>query len=342
MNFKNKVLSKSNQYVYYKNNYEKLLKENEELKERIKFISNQRRIQNNAGSFCDWEYVDYFYRDDFGEKLEEMLKGLPEESQNFFKFAFLRSIAVNFIKRDTLFNNFEVKEQKRFSDFELEHMSENKILDYEFVDNNFNLHCFANDPFNDDDKVFLEDKDIIDAGAYTGDSSIFLSNLTSRNVYSFEPFSGSYEKLVQNIKLNNIANIIPVQSSLSDKDGEMELYLAGDNYQGITSNSNRRNYNQSFTVQSRTIDSYVKENNLKVGLIKVDVEGEERNLLKGAINTIKTQKPILFLSIYHSVNDFFEIKPWIDNLNLGYEFILSKEQPWTFIADTILECRAYD
>lgn len=342
MNFKNRILSKSNQYTYYKENYEKLLEENKELKERIKFISNQKRIQDNAGSFCGWEYIDYFYREDFGDKMAEMLKGLPKESQNFFRFAFLRSIAVNFMKRDTLFNNFEVEEQKRLSEFELEYMSENKILDYEFVDNNFNLHFFANNPFNEADKDFLKDKDIIDAGAYTGDSAISLSNLTSRNIYSFEPFKESYEKLVQNVKLNNITNIIPVQAALTDKNGDMELYLSGNNYQGVTSNSNIRDYDTSFSVQSMTIDSYVEENNLNVGLIKVDVEGEEKNLLKGAINTIKTQKPILLLSIYHSVHDFFDIKPWIDNLNLGYEFVLSKEQPWTFIADTILECRAYE
>ena len=176
-------------------------------------------------------------------------------------------------------------------------MSENKILDYEFVDNNFNIHCFANNPFNDKDKEFLKDKDIIDAGAYTGDSSISLSNLTSSNVYAFEPFQESYEKLVQNIKLNNITNIVPVQASLSDKNGEMELYVSGDNYQGITSDSNRRKFDNSFSIQSMTIDSYVEENNLNVGLIKVDVEGEEKNLLKGAINTLKTQKPILFLHV---------------------------------------------
>ena len=78
----------------------------------------------------------------------------------------------------------------------------------------------------------------------------------------------------------------------------MELYVSGDNYQGITSDSSRRKFDNSFSIQSMTIDSYVEENNLNVGLIKVDVEGEEKNLLKGAINTLKTQKPILFLSIY--------------------------------------------
>ena len=187
MSFKDKLLAKSNQYNYYKDNYEKLLEENKKLKERIKFISNQKRIQDNAGSFCDWDYINYFYRNDFGDKLEEMLKDLPVESQNFFRFAFLRTIAVNFIKRDTLFNNFEVSEQKRFSEFEINNISGNKIDGYEFTDNNFNIHCFANNPFSDKDKIFLKDKDIIDAGAFTGDSSIPLSKLTLFSQYKIFP-----------------------------------------------------------------------------------------------------------------------------------------------------------
>ncbi len=57
--------------------------------------------------------------------------------------------------------------------------------------------------------------------------------------------------------------------------------------------------------------------------------------LSGAVETIKSQKPMLFISIYHSVEDFFEIKPWIENLDLGYKFEIIKEQPWTFY------CRYY-
>ena len=45
MSFKDKLLAKSNQYNYYKDNYEKLLEENKKLKERIKFISNQKEFK---------------------------------------------------------------------------------------------------------------------------------------------------------------------------------------------------------------------------------------------------------------------------------------------------------
>ena len=83
----------------------------------------------------------------------------------------------------------------------------------------------------------------------------------------------------------------------------------------------------------------MEENYLDVGLISIDVEGAEMDLLNGALNTIKTQKPILNISIYHSVDDFFNIIPWIANLDLGYEFKVYKEQPWPFLADTIVQCK---
>lgn len=73
-----------------------------------------------------------------------------------------------------------------------------------------------------------------------------------------------------------------------------------------------------------TLDKYVKENNIEVGLIKVDIEGFEQIFLKGAINTIVEQKPALILSIYHSYEDFMEIKNIIENLNLGYKISICK------------------
>ena len=74
-----------------------------------------------------------------------------------------------------------------------------------------------------------------------------------------------------------------------------------------------------------------------MGFITADVEGSEINLLEGAINTIKTQKPILCISIYHKVSDYFDIIPWIANLNLGYEVDIFKESALLFLADTVVK-----
>jgi hypothetical protein len=66
----------------------------------------------------------------------------------------------------------------------------------------------------------------------------------------------------------------------------------------------------------------VRENKLQIGLIKTDIEGGESALLRGAEQTIREQKPILIISIYHSYADFFGIKPLIESWNLGYQFTL--------------------
>ena len=72
------------------------------------------------------------------------------------------------------------------------------------------------------------------------------------------------------------------------------------------------------------MDDFVKEHNLTVGLIKTDLEGYEQNFLEGAKQTIKIQRPILILSIYHTFDDFFKIKVWLESLQLNYKFKFCK------------------
>jgi hypothetical protein len=47
------------------------------------------------------------------------------------------------------------------------------------------------------------------------------------------------------------------------------------------------------------------------------VEGYERQVLEGALESIKTWKPILLLSIYHHYEQFFGLKPFLEELDLG-------------------------
>jgi hypothetical protein len=77
-------------------------------------------------------------------------------------------------------------------------------------------------------------------------------------------------------------------------------------------------------ISITTLDDFVAENNLQIGLIKADVEGFEQNLLRGARKTIAEQKPVLRICIYHNVSDFLDIKPLIESWNLGYKFRILK------------------
>ena len=99
--------------------------------------------------------------------------------------------------------------------------------------------------------------------------------------------------------------------------------------------------NDSVNIKSKkvgitTIDAYVEENNITVGLIKTDVEGFEQELLRGALNTIKRDKPVLMISIYHTFDDFWDIKPLIESWNLGYTFTIKKPDTLDFCGDLVL------
>lgn len=174
----------------------------------------------------------------------------------------------------------------------------------------------------------VKNKNIIDAGGYIGDSAIVFSDYTDKNIYSFEPFLQNYNLMLKTIELNKKNNIIPVNIALGDENKEIGMDASVGAGSGLSiENAKESNINNiKNKVKMMTLDSYVKENNIEVGLIKTDLEGFEQPFLKGAIETIKEQKPVLIISIYHNYSDFFEIKPMIENLNLGYKFRIIKNR----------------
>lgn len=347
MTFKEKILTKSNSYNHYKEENKKLLEETERLKQEILELKEKQKLNiredfheayGGAANFCNDSYIHYFLRDDFEDKLKQATKNMDPQSKKDFKWYYLRAIASTMLRWDTLYFKPEVAAQKSYTEFKIKNSTPDGIAGYKFT-GDYNLHPFIDLNLNKSDMEFIKDKDIIDAGAFTGDTSLPLSKITNRNVYAFEPFEDSFKILEKNIDDNNIYNIIPVNKSLGNINGERTLFLSGNNVQGITSDSSIRDYDNELKVQETTLDKFVEDNNLNVGYITVDVEGAELDLLKGAENTIRTQKPILSISIYHKVSDYFEIIPWIDNLDLGYEHKIVKEAPWSFIVDIVVQCR---
>ncbi len=182
----------------------------------------------------------------------------------------------------------------------------------------------------------IKSKNIIDAGAYIGDSAIVLSDYTDKKVYSFEPFKKNFKLLKKTIKMNKKKNIVPIDKALGSETKMCSMVCETTDL----ASSKVYEQNNKNTIKMTSIDEFVKQNNIQVGLIKADLEGFEQNMLKGAINTIKEQKPTLIICIYHSLDDFFNIKPMIENLNLGYKFKIYKPCEYTVTLETVLIAEA--
>ena len=188
----------------------------------------------------------------------------------------------------------------------------------------------------------VRNKHIIDAGGYVGDTALLFSSYTDKNIHVFEASPSNMDIIRETIRLNHLDNIVPVSKALGEKSGTATFSLGERNSCNSLVERPGYNYPDHIEVPVVTLDDYVRENNIEVGLIKVDIEGGEQLLLRGAVETIRTQHPILLISIYHSANDFFEIKPMIEKMCGKYTFRIVKPANPAIALETILLAEVRD
>lgn len=188
----------------------------------------------------------------------------------------------------------------------------------------------------------VRNKHIIDAGGYVGDTALLFSSYTDKNIHVFEASPSNMDIIRETIRLNHLDNIVPVSKALGEKSGTATFSLGERNSCNSLVERPGYNYPDHIEVPVVTLDDYVRENDLEVGLIKVDIEGGEQLLLRGAVETIRTQHPILLISIYHSANDFFEIKPMIEKMCGKYTFRIVTPANPAIALETILLAEVRD
>lgn len=174
----------------------------------------------------------------------------------------------------------------------------------------------------------FKDTIAIDCGAWVGDTAIMFANFGFKRILALEPILDNYNCMLRNIERNkqHLADVIePLNVAVSDVAGHLAMVKVGDDGVGscvVESES------ADFNVESVTIDGMLLEEN--VGLIKFDIEGYELKALKGAENTIRSNKPVLLISVYHlwlQPEQIFECKKFVEDLNLGYKFKFVHLQP---------------
>ncbi len=181
----------------------------------------------------------------------------------------------------------------------------------------------------------IKSRDIVDVGGWIGDTALIFSEFTDKKVYVYEPSKNNFEKMKKTISMNKKTNIFPINLALGETTGYQELFDDG------PSTSTNGAGNNVFISEFSTLDEEAYKKNMDIGLIKVDIEGNEQNFLKGAINTIKKFTPTMMISIYHSAYDFFYIKKFIEDLDLGYSFTIKKPIDGQILLETNLICEPH-
>ena len=189
---------------------------------------------------------------------------------------------------------------------------------------------------------------VLDIGGNVGSFSLDLSAVEdSLSFYIFEPIPNTYNKLLANIKLNdkeeskfNTYNI-----GLSDKEGSFDFYLPATDeaasMKPIEDEFYRKGSNEmgEYTGKDKmekvvclvdTVDNVVSSKGIdNIGFIKIDVEGNEKFVLKGAKETLSKYKPLVYCELLriHSARFGYHPNEVIDYMaEFGYKCYVMKDK----------------
>ena len=188
---------------------------------------------------------------------------------------------------------------------------------------------------------------VVDVGACLGRYTLTSSNLVGENgrVIAIEGDPSHYEMLNKNLQLNKISNVTAINCMVGSKD--MHLIVGSENeyheYLTVSSKDIHTNYEDdsykefdetgraqigNTSVYLNTLDNLlIQQHGInEVNWMKIDVEGAELEVLKGAHNILSNSKRInLFLEI-HGINKLY--KPIVELLDsYNFKIIFEKDEP---------------
>src|SRR5829696_7497940 len=186
---------------------------------------------------------------------------------------------------------------------------------------------------------------VVDIGAHMGRYTIISSKRVGANgkVVAIEAHPSNFEMLKSNIKLNQLTNVIPLNYAAYSKETKIKLYLPDEESGYTMHHSIMSNYvftkykdkteDKFVEVSANTLDYLLQLNEITdVNWVKIDVEGAEFEVLKGASNVLSKSKDIALLIEVHGLDNHRPILEFVSSYNFKIEFEKSnKTGDWRHI-----------
>ena len=160
----------------------------------------------------------------------------------------------------------------------------------------------------------LRNKFSIDIGANVGEYSFILSQY-SKEVLAIEP---SPDQLIANLELWDLKNVKVISAVISKENGHRDLYVS--EWNGLNTISfayvDAKFYDHEL-IKCRKVPSYRLDTlaeGLDVGLLKIDVEGAEEEVLHSSKETLQRCHPVLLLETHPTAN-FESIYEYLKQFN---------------------------
>lgn len=184
----------------------------------------------------------------------------------------------------------------------------------------------------------------VDGGCLNGWSSILFSRWVDGNyskIFAFEPSPEDYQICRKTITEYQVKNVELIQAGLSNLTGTATFAsMAGTGASFVVSKKDMQ-YDLDHTeeIQLTSLDEVVGDQ--EVGFIKLDIEGSEFDALLGAIKTIKRDKPLLAVCVYHRDGDVLALMNLLHSLVPEYRFWL-RQYKYGWPTETVLYAATHE
>jgi FkbM family methyltransferase len=151
----------------------------------------------------------------------------------------------------------------------------------------------------------LAGKTVYDIGGFEGVLTLFFAS-KAREVVTFEPNPRNYQRCVENVRLNNLANVRVLNRGVSSAAGELEMIYdplmpgaaSANNEIGRQIKSSVKT-SQTLRIPVATLDADIESLDLPTPeFIKIDIEGMELHALQGMSGTLAAYHPRLFIELH--------------------------------------------
>lgn len=220
----------------------------------------------------------------------------------------------------------------------LDKIDDESVLIWYFKNSDIGNHLYLYGFFDKEEidliKNIVNSTDVVlDVGSNIGYHSLMISKIIGNKgkIYAFEPYDKNFAILHKNILLNNTNNIKLNNIALGDKNMKGSLKVFKDYAYNSLLNLKRLPQVGTEKVRMEQLDTFVYKRKInRIDLIKIDVEGFELNVLKGAKRTLREYKPKIVCEIFQeNLNPLgIKVRDVIDYiLAFGYKgFLISKEK----------------
>lgn len=167
----------------------------------------------------------------------------------------------------------------------------------------------------------------VDCGAFVGDTleQYLWSHIgTFSKIYAFEPDKRNFAALQERIKRLNREwalqeeNIILVHAGVGSETSRQEV--CRDFGLGAMLTVPAEKMNADNAVKVYALDDFF--NDKRIDFLKADIESYEFDMLRGAEQVIRRDRPRLAICIYHNISDMYQILLWLHHLNIDYKFAI--------------------